>query len=545
MKKILLVGLNARYTHSNLALYYIASQVKSSSNYKASIYETSINAPYLSIMEQCLDEKPDVIGFSVYIWNSDLVKRLVDDINRIKPSLKIILGGPQITYNHRDWREHEAVLIMGTETSFKAAMLDDFAKNEYSEPVDEFDIIGFPYNQAQIESLKKGYVYYESSRGCPFSCSFCLSSAQKMLSYRSLDKVFDELRFFIKNRVKTVKFIDRTFNSDSSRARKIWTFLINNINETLFHFEIEPSLLQEEDFEILEMVPDGLFQLEVGIQSVNLKTLKEVKRAGSPERILNAVRRLSRLRNIHLHTDIIAGLPYETVESFERTFNRIYMAGADNIQLGFLKVLPGTVMSHKKDEYSIICSKYPPYEIFSNKWMSFDEINFLRNVEKLIGGIHNCGKMKNYVRYLGSRFLSPFEHYRKLVIFAKKTDFDLSTKDFDKIAEFLINYHNIVGDGDLVCDILVYDRLFCSKTLSFPAFFSFKSGSIDKKKFITHIRNQFGEAFSKAIAKKSLPFRLTQKSAAFLGFEKNTVAVFCNGEPCLPPKTGCYTIFFR
>ena len=545
MERILLVGLNARFSHSNPALYYIASQVKNSSDYDAAIFEASINTPYFKIIESCLAYKTDLIGFSVYIWNSDLVYRIVRDIINIKPALKIILGGPQITYNQSEWKELNAVLISGTETSFRKAMSDGFSKKEYYESSEDFDKVPFPYNEKQIEFLKKGYVYYESSRGCPFRCSFCLSSAQEGLSYRSLDKVFDELMFFIRNKVKTVKFVDRTFNSSSSRARQIWQFLIKNCSETLFHFEIEPSLLRDEDFEMLERVPEGLFQLEVGIQSLNRQTLKEINRGGNPDRILSAVRRIAEFENIHLHTDIIAGLPYETVDSFERTFDRIYMAGADNVQLGFLKVLPGTVMSHKKDEYGIICSINPPYEIYSNRWMSFEDICFLRNIEKMVSSIHNSEKMKNYVRYLCRSFPSPFRHYANLVAFSQKTGFDLSTKVLDKIVDFLINYHSIIGDNDIVCDILVYDRLLGSKTLCLPGFCSSRGDLNVKKEFIEYIRKDFGEVLSKEMAKKSLPLRLTANGSSFLGIKDNNIVVFFNGTPCLPRNTGRYTIFFR
>ncbi|MDA3899226.1 MAG: DUF4080 domain-containing protein [Spirochaetes bacterium] len=569
MEKLLLVALNARYSHSNPALYYLQHFVIKSNHYEASIFETSINMPFLSIVESCLSSKASIVCFSVYVWNCELVKRLVADLLVVKPSLKIVLGGPEIQYNLSAWHECGAVLVSGGEASFEAALADRFSRPFYKETDRPFDDVPFPYFENQIALLADKYVYYESSRGCPFSCSFCLSSAQKGVSYRSLDRVKSELLLLIEHNVKIVKFVDRTFNSNPHRAREIWKFLLANRSSTLFHFEIDARMLEEEDFHFLETVPAGLFQFEIGVQSASVPTLREINRNTDIEGVLSALQRLSKIKSVHCHADIIAGLPFETLNLFGRSFDRVYLSGADHIQVGFLKVLPGTAMAKNSTCYETLCSQFPPYEIYSNRWMSAENLMLLRHIGRLVESIHNSGRMDTFSRYISCNLISPFAFYMSLASYARSVNFDFSSTTFEAVSQLILNYfqnfsENFFSGGaslvrsrvvtdfftthpsdnmvfsrlnktfgigsDAVRDILVFDYLRSGKALRIPSLFGEYQSKELRSKFLNLVSEKSGEAFRRKISRKIVFFPVKSVEAiTFLGVRRGCCLVFCNG----------------
>ena len=433
-KQILLVALNAKYIHSNPAVYSLAACANAVSN-NVSIAEFTINDRYEDVLRGILLRKPEVIGFSVYIWNVEFMKQLMEDINRIAPSIRLMAGGPEASNDPKTYLAWCELVMLGEgERNFrtiaacikdKAAIpLENMEGVAYKDPeivihapgprsVPDIDQIPFLYTG--LEAFENRIIYYESSRGCPFRCSYCLSSIEKKVRFRSMDLVRSELQYFLDQKVKQVKFIDRTFNSSSKRALEIWTYIKEHDNGvTNFHFEIGADLLTEEELQLLSSLRPGLVQLEIGIQSTHEPAMQAIRRTADNSRIFRNVRRLRSAYNINLHTDLIAGLPYEDYVHFQKSFNDIYPLYADQLQLGFLKVLKGTDMYARRDEYGLIYSSRQPYEIFATKWISYEEIAKLHRVCDAVELFYNSQMFRRSLKYLEQYFDSPFAMYESL-----------------------------------------------------------------------------------------------------------------------------------
>ncbi len=424
--KTLLVTLNSKYTHTSLALRCLRSVVPGTE-----LLECTVNQPKDEILRQILSCPADVYAFSVYIFNVTLTRQILSDLRQIRPDALILCGGPEVSYGCEEFlRENPGVdgILRGEgEETFRELIAglsgrsnprEDFfsleipgisylRQGEYTErddraPLCDLDCLPFPYLPGELETLTHRILYYESSRGCPYTCIYCLSSVQGRVRTRSLPLVFEDLQKFLDAKVRLVKFIDRTFNCERTRSKAIWQYLKDHDNGvTSFHFEVAAWLLEEEELQILESCRPGMILLEVGIQSTHPETLAAITRRTDPARLYATVQRLSK-GPCHVHTDLIAGLPYEDIKSFEQSFNTVFALKSHCLQLGFLKRLKGTALERRED--GAVYSQSPPYEILKNQWLSPEELLVLKGVEKVLDRYWNSGLCKQLLSYLISTY---------------------------------------------------------------------------------------------------------------------------------------------
>lgn len=428
MNKILLLGINARYTHSNPALLYLKSSIADLDR-DISIAEYSTGESAEKITGEIQHIKPDLLAVSVYIWNASHVKKIIKNIKSALPEIKILLGGPEVSYNSGEWLLHfseiDYIITSGGETAFRNLVMSgpDTGRGIISGCNPHFSLIKFPYTDEDMKNLKGRYIYYESSRGCPFNCTYCLSSVKSQnVEFRHIDQVKNELDFFLFYNLPLVKFVDRTFNLKKDHYLPVWEHIAEKYSGsgTCFHFEIFPELLDDDDLEFLSLIPPGLFQFEMGIQSTNAETLKEINRSGSWINAEKKIKKLAAAGNIHLHTDLIAGLPFEDFNGYAESFNNVYSLGAEHFQGGFLKVLPGTEMKLKADEYGIEYNPLPPYEIRCNRWITLSEMERLKLVSELVDLLYNSGKFLSTAEFMVRLYGAPFSFYNRMADFFKR-----------------------------------------------------------------------------------------------------------------------------
>jgi len=395
--KLLLIGLNSRYTHTSLGIYSISKYLKSK-NIDNEICEYTINDPYESIFYSICEKAPDVVGFSTYIWNINLSKRLAADLKLAFPEIKIIFGGPEAGYSDTKY-DYVDIVITGEGENALYKYLTGITSEE-----------AFPNLPFADDIPERGRtVYYESSRGCPYRCSYCISSLEKDLRFKDFDTVKKEIQHFIDNNVSKVKFIDRTFNIRKDYS-EIFRYIIDNSGSTDFHFEIKPELFSEKDFELLKNSRKNLFRFEVGIQSLNEKTLSAINRKNDTSLIFNNLKRIINETDITVHADLIAGLPYEDLNSFKEGFNKVYSLKPHVLQLGFLKVLPGTQIKKEATKYGIIYSEHPPYQVIKTDWLSVSDIIELKTVENGLETFSNKGFFRRSLDYLfNNNEIMPYE----------------------------------------------------------------------------------------------------------------------------------------
>ena len=487
MNKIVLAGINSQYVHLNLAVRYLKKYVEANSDLKIEIYETNINNQVFNIIKDIYELNPDKIIFSTYIWNKEYIVEIVKELKKVLPNVEIILGGPEVSYK---WEEFMAnmpevdALLLG---EGEKVLLNFLTKKEDKvlgvvsrkngeivfngvEPIIEnLDIVPFPYEGWELEDKTKIF-YYESSRGCPFSCSYCLSSIDKTVRYYSLDRVKKDLKRFLDSPIKLLKFVDRTFNLKKERYMEIWKFLLENYREGItFHFEINANIFDDETLDFLEKVPKGYFQFEIGVQSINPETMVAIKRNNILDKLAHNVRRIS--RNIHLHLDLIAGLPYETYDLFKNSFNYVYNLKPEMIQLGFLKLLKGTQMYDEVEKYQYKYYSKPPYEVFSNEFISFGELVKLKNLEKMLDYYYNSEKFRYTCDFvINNNFDTPFAFFEKIAdYYDKKGYLKISHKEvalFNILYDFYVE--NNLKDLDIFVEFLKYDYLALGKPGSYP-----------------------------------------------------------------------------
>ncbi|BDU49979.1 B12-binding domain-containing radical SAM protein [Haliovirga abyssi] len=476
MKKILFVGINSKFIHTNLALRYIIKYAEKNikdEKYSMKLVEYTINNTIYSIIKNIYKEKAEIILFSMYIWNREYTLKVIKEVKKVLPNSKIILGGPEAAYDAVDiMNENQEIdfIIFGEGEKVVLNFLkEDNAKsikgiyyrengvilsNKPEKLIENLDDVPFPYTEEEIKELiaERKIIYYESSRGCPFNCSYCMSSIEKSVRFFSLDRVKKDLKFFIENSVNLVKFVDRTYNLKKDRYLEIWRYIVDNYKEGIrFHFEITLDLFDEEVLEFLETVPKGLFQFEIGIQTINKKTLKAINRKNDLERISKNISLLK--KNIHLHLDLIAGLPYEDYKTFGNSFNYVYGLNPEMLQLGFLKILKGTQISTEIEKYGYKYLNFQPYEVLENKFICYGEIVKLKNIEKLVDFYFNSNEFNVSVPFIINNFYdSSFEFYedfsewwdnkkyfevahKKIAVFDFLYDFYLE-KEFDKLDMF-------------------------------------------------------------------------------------------------------------
>ena len=440
--KVLLAAINAKYIHSNLGIYslktYGEKMLKEwglAEQAEISLAEYTINHQMEQILQDIYKRKPDVIGFSCYIWNISYVKVILADIKKVLPDVKIWAGGPEVSYHGEAFLKEEPavdLVMMGegeiTFAHFLKALLEGedlkqvpglmvrnadgtFTDTGFRQVMD-MSQIPFPYAFMDMKELEHRIIYYESSRGCPFSCAYCLSSIDKKLRFRSLDLVLPELEWFLQAKVPQVKFVDRTFNCKKSHAMAIWQYIRDHDNGvTNFHFEIAADLLDKDELDLLSTMRPGLVQLEIGVQSTNEKTLETIRRKTDIEEIRQITATINSWHNIHQQLDLIAGLPWEDLESFKKSFNDVYEMEPEQLQLGFLKVLKGSYMEELIPDCDLLYSAAPPYEVLCTKWLSYGDVLELKDIEEMTEVHYNSRQFTCTLKELEKEFDTPYEMF--------------------------------------------------------------------------------------------------------------------------------------
>ncbi len=471
-----------------MAIRYLKREIE---DYDVELYESTINEDILNISFDIVIKNPDVVAFSCYIWNIENTLKVANIIKNINENIKIVLGGPEVSfdsielinkYNFIDF------IIKGEGEKVIKPLIDSIYLNSleglrsikgltyrenlnivdtgFAETITDLDSIKFPYE----DEIPDKIIYYEASRGCPFRCSYCMSSIDKRVRFRSLDLVKKELKYLIDNNVKLVKFVDRTFNANKNFSREIWKYLIELSPTTRFHFEIAADLLEDEDIEILKMAKEGLFQFEVGVQTTNIKVLENINRKMNFERVKDNINKILQIGNIHCHLDLIVGLPEEDINSFRKSFNDVMSINPDELQIGFLKVLKGSPIYYDKDKYGIKYCGYAPYQVLKTNTLSSSEINYLLKFEEVFETYYNSHIFERTFNYVFSYIDDYYIFFKELTDYLIQNGFferSIGLQDkFFQIFNFLINRF----EGNTIKDLLIYDYLYNTKKTNLPEF---------------------------------------------------------------------------
>ena len=503
--KILLVALNSKYIHSNPAVYSLKAYADEILRQCCDpdempgieIAEYTVNQPLNRTMADIYRKTPDLLFISCYIWNRAEAEMLAADMGKIRPELDIWLGGPEVSFDAEEVLERlpavKGVIRGEGEKAFARivraycggssfndalAEITDLTFREASGRIAvtgesgriDFDTVPFPYKE--LDSFSNRIIYYESSRGCPFRCSYCLSSVDKKLKFRSAERVKPELQFFLDRKVPQVKFIDRTFNCSHEHAGEIWRYIRENDNGiTNFHFEIAADLMTEEEIELLGTMRPGQVQLEIGVQSTNDKTLKEINRPMDFDRVCEVVSAIRAVNNIHLHLDLIAGLPFEDILSFRSSFNDIFALRPHQLQLGFLKVLKGSPIDRKSENYGLRSTDATPYEVLSTNWISYEELMGLKGVEEMVEVYYNSGQFIKSVELLLGAFDDAFGFFEALADWYREHGLDMINLSRNQRYENLLEFGRAYAGGGELTDALIYDFYSRENVKSRPEFF--------------------------------------------------------------------------
>ncbi|GFH89101.1 anaerobic magnesium-protoporphyrin IX monomethyl ester cyclase [Lachnospiraceae bacterium] len=516
--KFLLVGINAKYIHSNPAVYSLKAYAGEGYEKEIEIAEYTINNRLEEVLSGIYERCPDVAAFSCYIWNWNFVRELTEELHKIKPQLPIWLGGPEVSFDAEEilracpWIT--GIMIGEGEETFRE-LLDYYKGGDSKEgSIGLEDIQGIvcrignrilrteerapmdmnrlPFLYRDRENFENRIIYYESSRGCPFRCSYCLSAIDKSVRFRDMDTVKRELQFFLDEAVAQVKFVDRTFNCSHSHAMEIWEYIHRHDNGiTNFHFEIAAEKLDEEEINLLGKMRPGLVQLEIGVQSANPETLSEINRQadmGRLEKIVNSIRKGG---NVHLHLDLIAGLPFEGYESFGKSFDVVYSMKPEQLQLGFLKVLKGSPMHERAQGYGIKYTSRPPYEVLCTSWLSFEEICRLKRIEEVVELYYNSSQFTHTLSVLEKSFDGAFAMFEKLAEYYKEKGYFTNNPSrvyrYEVLLEFALIYGN--GEEGLYKELLTYDIYLRENMKSRPGFARNLEG------YKEHFREFYNDAF--------------------------------------------------
>lgn len=488
--KVLLVAVNAKYIHSNPAVYSLRAYAAEFQEC-IEIAEYTVNNRAEAILADLFQRRPQVIAFSCYIWNWRMIQELLPEIPKVMPGTDIWLGGPEVSFDAPEilgrFPQLAGIMLGEGEVTFRELTEYYCGGNKALTDVSGIclpgsgttgtralaDLDSFPFPYQNLEVFRNRILYYESSRGCPFCCSYCLSSIDKSVRLRSLDLVKQELLIFLEQEVPQVKFVDRTFNCHHAHALGIWRFLKEHDNGvTNFHFEIAADLLNEEELSLLETLRPGMVQLEIGVQSTNPHTLREICRTADFERLKEAVLRIRKGKNIHIHLDLIAGLPEENYDSFVTSFNMVYDLEPDQLQLGFLKVLKGSCMYDKAESYGISYHSAPPYEVLYSKWLTYEEVLKLKRVEEMLETYYNSRQFTYTIRYLEQAFIHPFRLYEELAVYYEAQGFAVNSPARSRRYEILLEFA-VLKDPQreaLYRELLTFDLYLREKCKSRPAF---------------------------------------------------------------------------
>ena len=491
--KVLLTAVNAKYIHSNPAVYSLQKFVTAYApeyGRNVELAEFTINHYADDILQEIYRRRPDVVAFSCYIWNLQMIERVLEDLPKVLPEVQIWAGGPEVSYDAPDFlKKHDCMtgVMMGEgEETFLELMEYWHGKKKLNEipgitwrdsegeikvqpgrPLLDMNRIPFLYDE--LDDFEHRIIYYESSRGCPFSCSYCLSSIDKSVRFRDAQTVVKELQFFLDRKVPQVKFVDRTFNCRHSHALTIWNYIREHDNGiTNFHFEIAADLLNEEELALLNTMRPGLVQLEIGVQSTNQKTIEAIDRVMDFSHLCSVVKRVQSGHNIHQHLDLIAGLPWENFDSFRQSFNDVYHLYPDQLQLGFLKVLKGSKMQEKAEEYGIVYHSDPVYEVFYTNWISYQEILELKQIEDMVEVYYNSGQFPNTIRHLEKEFCDPFTMYQQLAAFYGQQGWWGQSHSRMQRFEMLREFIHSVSENGIYDELLLLDLYLRENSKSRP-----------------------------------------------------------------------------
>ena len=491
--KILLAACNAKYIHSNLAVYDLKAY---SSDYDKEVLlrEYTINQPKDEILKDIYGSGADVVCFSCYIWNISFVRELIRDLAKILPETAFWAGGPEVSYDAEkfltEMPEMTGVLVGEGEKTFHDLLEyyidgkgslgeirgiayrdgEEIRHNGWRELMNLSEI---PFVYQHLEEFENRIIYYESSRGCPFSCSYCLSSIDKKLRFRDLELVKKELQFFLDHKVPQVKFVDRTFNCKHEHAMAIWKYILEHDNGvTNFHFEVSADLLRDEEMDLMAKMRPGLIQLEIGVQSTNQETIRAIHRHMDLDKLERCVDRVHSFRNIHQHLDLIAGLPYEDYDTFHRSFNDVYQMKPDQLQLGFLKVLKGSLMKEEAEKYGIVHKEKEPYEVLSTKWLPYGDVLKLKAVESMVEVYYNSGQFQHTLEYLVPLAKDAFTFYESLGAFYEKKGYSEISHSRMRRYEILLEYLQEETDVSVekASQKMLYDLYLREKLKKRPSF---------------------------------------------------------------------------
>lgn len=482
--KTLLVGINAKYYHTNLAIRNIK---KYCNNYNIEILETTINDSIDFMLEAIIEKKPDIVGFSCYIWNIEIILNLAENIKKIKPNILIVLGGPEASYDAENLIKKgfiDFVVLGEGEVTFER-LLNALSKNINLDDVDGVSYLSnnkiimkpqkyyvnldkIPVSYDDNEDLSNKLVYYETSRGCPFRCAYCLSSIDNTLRFANLEKVEKDLKYFADKNIKILKFIDRSFNSNRKRAKEILNIMKNIKGNMVFHCEVNPELVDDEFVNELSGL-EGRIQFEVGIQTTNKISLKAISRTTAVEKALNGIYLLKKA-NFKVHVDLIAGLPYDNFSTFSKAFDDVYMLEPDEIQLGFLKVLKGTPLAYKTDEFGIVYNNRPPYEILFNKDLNFEELSILKGMAYLIDKYYNSGKFKYTLSNLEKYFDKSNKFYLDFYKFWKSNNLFNKNHSLKNLYNIIFKYGSQISGINIsyLKNTVKLDFLYFNKAKDYP-----------------------------------------------------------------------------
>ncbi|MCK5779402.1 MAG: DUF4080 domain-containing protein [Psychrilyobacter sp.] len=496
-KNITLLGINSKFVHTNLAIRYIKRVIEKIEGYNLSLVESSINNQLPNIIREIVESKPEILLISTYIWNKEFVFKIVVELKKIYPKIEIYLGGPEVSYSAMEvMKEYDVVdgIIVGEgETIVKNLLTEKKEKvlgfyyrennmikfNGPEKPIENLDIIDFPYEEWELIENKGKIFYYESTRGCPFRCSYCMSSIEKSVRSFSLPRVKKDLTTFIEAGVTLVKFVDRTFNLKKDHYMEVWKFLVENHKENItFHFEISGDLFDDEVIEFLTTVPKNLFQFEIGVQTINKNTMDLIRRKNDLNKLAKNV--LAIKDNIHLHLDLIAGLPKEGFDTFKDSFNYVYDLKPEMIQLGFLKILKGTEISNQIDEFNYKYMDFPPYEVISNNHITYEELLKLKDVEEVLDFYYNSGDFEKSLEFVINKFYSsPFEFFFDIAnYFERHGYFKISHKKLAIFNFFVEFYDKFLDENkkdiesrDKFIEYIKFDYVKMGKPGNYPEWF--------------------------------------------------------------------------
>ena len=488
--KILLIAINAKYIHSNPAVYSLAAYangnltVEEKEKCKIEIVEYTINHRTETIIADIYKKKPDVLNFSCYIWNWEYVQEVMTELHKLMPKVPIYLGGPEVSFTSEEILKQYpflAGIVIGEGEETFLELCRAYIENRDAnlipgisgEPRGLVNINDVPFFYDDMAAFEHRIVYYESSRGCPYRCSYCLSSIDKTVRLRDLELVKKELQFFLDLKIPQVKFIDRTFNCNRDHACAVWQYIHENDNGiTNFHFEISADILTDRELAILEKMRPGLVQLEIGVQSTNQDTIKEINRVMNIDKLREVVGRIRSFRNIHQHLDLIAGLPFEDYITFQRSFNEVYSMKPQQLQLGFLKVLKGAKMWEKAADYGIAYTEKPPYEVLFTNWITYDEILKLKQVEEMVEMYYNSNQFTYTLSMMEQEFESPFKLYEALADYYEEKGYALQNPARGYRYQIMLDFcmEKAPEKENMYRELLTFDIYLREKMKTRPAF---------------------------------------------------------------------------